>query len=299
MKLQRMRFSTPVPIQPFFHPILDAAQVSMSVLREDQNHSILPGNKARKLAYNLEAAREEGHHTLLTFGGAYSNHIRATAAAGKAFGFKTIGVIRGQELARISLNPNLASAVENGMVLRYVTRDMYRRKAEEGVLNEIVKCMGQFYILPEGGSNGLAVKGAAEMVTSDILENFDVVCTACGTGGTLAGLVMGMGGKQRALGVAVLKGAGFLQEEVSRLLCEAGSEAYSNWDIDLDSHFGGYAKPSAELDKFLEAVKEYNPHVPLEPIYTGRLFYCILDRAQRRVFSPGTRILMVHTGGIQ
>lgn len=298
-KLQRMQFLTPVPIQPFFHPVLDDAKVSMSVLREDQNHAILPGNKARKLVYNLEAARGGGHNTLLTFGGAYSNHIRATAIAGKAFGFSTVGVIRGQELADVPLNSSLTSAVDNGMVLKFVSRDIYRQKAEKTVLKEIVKGVGCCYILPEGGSNALAVKGAAEMVTSEMLGEFDVICVACGTGGTLAGLIMGMEGKKSVLGVAVLKNGGFLVKEVSRLLCEAGSELHSNWEIDLDSHFGGYAKFSNELNGFLRTVKAYNPHIPLEPIYTGRLLHCILNRVQKRMFSPGTKILMVHTGGIQ
>lgn len=285
----------PTLIQEIHDARLEQAGVHLMVKRLDLVHPLISGNKWFKLKYNLMAAREQGHETLLSFGGAYSNHIHALAAAGHEYGFNTIGVIRGE--AHIPLNPMLQFAVDQGMRLFYLDRVNYRHKTSSDVIGKLKAEFGDFYLIPEGGSNALAVKGCAEIVT-DIDETFDVIACACGTGGTLAGLVAGLAGKRKALGVAVLKGAGFLNNEVADLLQSAVGQVHANWRVNLDYHFGGYAKTSAELLDFIR-VFEVEHGVPLEQVYTGKLMYGLFDMIAKGEFERGTRIVALHTGGLQ
>ncbi len=208
----------PSPLQEVADDRLARAGVRLSLKRDDLISRELPGNKWRKLKYNLDAARRQGHDVLLTFGGAYSNHIRATAAAGRAFGFSTIGVIRGEE--HLPLNPSLSYAAGQGMRLAYLDRTTYRAKAEPDVVAALRDRFGDFYLIPEGGSNGLAARGCAE-IPAEIGRPFDVMCCPCGTGGTLAGIAAGLGDGQRALGFSVLKGGQFLTGTVAGLQTEA------------------------------------------------------------------------------
>lgn len=180
--------------------------VRLLLKRDDLIHPELTGNKWRKLKYNLEAARDYGARTLLTFGGAYSNHIRAVAAAGHYFGFATVGVIRGEE--HLPLNDTLAYAVSRGMRLAYLDRGTYREKMKPEVIRRLREEFGDFYLVPEGGSNALAIPGCAELV-EEIAERFDVICCPVGTGGTLAGIASALGEGQRAIGFSVLKGGDF------------------------------------------------------------------------------------------
>ncbi|SDH01497.1 1-aminocyclopropane-1-carboxylate deaminase/D-cysteine desulfhydrase [Nonomuraea jiangxiensis] len=238
-------------------------------------------NKPRKLKYNL------GHPRLLTFGGAYSNHVRAVAEAGRRHGIDTIGVIRGEE--HLPLNPVLAHAVACGMTITYLDRASYRLKHTEEVRARLRERWGRdVAILPEGGSNAAAVRGCAEL-PAEIPVDYDVIACPVGTGGTLAGISAGLPEGRRALGFAVLKGAGFLAGEVERLQREAYGRVWSNWSINLDYHFGGYARSTPTLDRFIAKFR-------VEGIYVAKMLYGLLDLARRGAFAPGTRIVAVITG---
>ena len=265
------------------------------IKREDLIHPVVSGNKWHKLKYNLIEARAQGFDTLLSFGGAYSNHIHALAGAGHELGFKTIGVIRGEEYS--PLNPTLQFAVNHGMRLHYLCRSDYRRKTQPDIIRQLHEMFGNFYCIPEGGSNALAVKGCAE-IAQNIEHHFNVICTACGTGGTLAGLVAGLKGDKEALGFAVLKDARFLLTQVTSLLEKSTGCSFSNWDINPDYHFGGYAKTNGELIGFINTFTSKH-NISLEPIYTGKMMYGIYDLISHGYFQRGQTILAVHTGGLQ
>ena len=181
----------PGPLVPIKDPLLEEKGVALWLKREDLNHPLAPGNKCRKLKYNLPEAKKQGFKKLLTFGGAYSNHIHAVAGLGKAEGFETIGVVRGEEHAE--LNPTLRFAKEQGMHLHYMNRSTYREKESDRVVHLLKQRYGDFYLIPEGGTNALALKCCAELAGE--LPPFDYLCCPAGTGGTLAGLVSGSGGK--------------------------------------------------------------------------------------------------------
>ncbi|WP_236793293.1 1-aminocyclopropane-1-carboxylate deaminase/D-cysteine desulfhydrase [Amycolatopsis sp. GM8] len=268
---------------------LQAHGVRLYLKRDDLIHPEIPGNKWRKLKYNLAAAKDQGHTRLLTFGGAYSNHLRAVAAAGRYFGFETIGVIRGEEHRR--LNDSLAYAVSRGMQLTYLDRATYRRKAERDVLAKLTDEFGPCYVVPEGGSNGPGVQGCAEL-PGEIETEFDVICCACGTGTTVAGIAAGLTGGQRALGFAVLKGGRFLDDEVRRLQHEAFSHETDNWAIDYEFHFGGYAKRTPELDAFISDF-EARDAITLDWVYEAKMMYGLFDRIASGAFAPGTTIVAV------
>lgn len=269
--------------------------VEIWVKREDLLHPHISGNKWRKLKYNLQEAQRQGHHTLLTFGGAYSNHIAATAAAGQAYGLRTIGIIRGEE--HLPLNPTLALATETGMALHYISREKYRLKDEPAFLAALQEQFGQVYFLPEGGTNLLAVKGCTEIV-QDIDMAYDYICCAMGTGGTLAGIVAGLAGQQQVLGFPAIKGGDFLKEEVQQLVQAYSGETYTNWQLITDYHFGGYAKAKPELLTFMEQFKQQHG-IQLEPIYTGKMLFGLFDLIAKGYFEAGSRIVAVHTGGLQ
>lgn len=282
-------------IQEIPDPLIKNTGVFLYVKRDDLNHPQISGNKWHKLKYNLISAKENGFDTILTFGGAYSNHIHATAAAGTLFGFRTIGIIRGEEYQ--PLNSTLSYAAKEGMKIHYVDRKTYRIKNEKEFINSLEKEFGEFYLIPEGGTNNLAVKGMSELVVR-INQKFDVICCACGTGGTLAGIVAGLNGKNKALGFSVLKGGGFLINDVSELIYSTVQKGYSNWEINTNYHFGGYAKINIKLIEFVERFQAVN-NIPIEPVYTGKLFYGIFDLILSGYFKKGTKILAIHTGGMQ
>lgn len=256
--------------------------------RDDLIHPELPGNKWRKLRHNIGPAREHG--TLLTFGGAYSNHIRAVAAAGRIHGFATIGVIRGEE--HLPLNDTLARAESMGMRLAYMDRATYRRKHEPDVVEALRARWGGFYLLPEGGSNAAAVRGCAELGAE--VQGFDVVCCPCGTGGTLAGIAAGLAPGQRAVGFSVLRG-GFMTGEVARLQRETYGERRGDWSVEDAFHFGGYARTAPELDAFADDFAGRHGIV-LDRIYTAKMMFGVLALAERGAFPEGARVLAVITG---
>ena len=270
---------------------LQNSDVSLYIKREDLLHPYISGNKFRKLKYNLAQAKSENKKTLLTFGGAFSNHILAVAAAGKEQGFKTIGIIRGDELrAEVLKNPTLKMAQGFGMVFEFVDREIYKEKNSVDFIKHLAEKFGDFYLIPEGGTNDLAVKGCGEILTvSD--KKFDYICCAVGTGGTVSGLINCSKDSQQVLGFPVLKGD-FLKEDICKFVTG------SNWKLITEYHFGGYAKVSEELVLFInEFYQSYK--IPLDPIYTGKLMFGVLDLINKNYFPENSKILVIHTGGLQ
>lgn len=263
----------------------------LSIKREDLLHPYISGNKFRKLKYNIEEVKRLNKNTLLTFGGAYSNHILAVAAVGKEYGFKTIGIIRGEELVNnIENNPTLSKAKEFGMEFDFISRDNYRNKNDENFIATLKLKFGDFYLLPEGGTNLLAIKGCEEIVTSED-DAFDYICCAVGTGGTISGVINCSKHCQKVLGFPALKGD-FLQEDIRKF---ANKE---NWELINDYHFGGYAKTTNELIDFMnEFYTQYQ--IPLDPIYTGKMVFGVFDLIKKNYFPENVKILILHTGGLQ
>ena len=283
------------PLQQIYDKLLEAHGVSLWIKREDLLHPHISGNKWRKLKYNLQEARQQQKQTLVTFGGAYSNHIAATAAAGKEYGFRTIGIIRGEE--HLPLNPTLSFATACGMELHYISRERYRHKNSPEFLQELAKQFNQPFIIPEGGTNVLAVKGCTEIIQG-ITIDYDYICCASGTGGTIAGIIAGLAGEKQVLGFPALKGGEFLQQEIEELVLNYSGQKYSNWQLITDYHFGGYAKVKPELLEFMQSF-QLKHSIPLEPIYTGKMMYGLFDLIKNGFFPEGSRIVAIHTGGLQ
>ena len=280
----KLSINQPINLDPKFG-------VQLFVKREDQIHPFISGNKFRKLKYNLEEAKILGFKTLLSFGGAFSNHITAVAAAGKEFGLNTIGVIRGEELVEeIEHNPTLKFAEQCGMQFKFVTREVYRNKTSVHFIEGLKAEFGDFYLLPEGGTNTLAVKGCEEILTEQDTD-FDYICCSVGTGGTISGLINCSKPGQQILGFSSLKGD-FLKEDIGKFVEK------KNWQLITDYHFGGYAKINETLISFINEFKSNN-QIPLDPIYTGKMMFGIFDLLEKGFFSKGSKILAIHTGGLQ
>lgn len=293
--------------------------VSVDVLRLDLAYPLLQGNKYYKLKYNLKEAKKQQKSTILTFGGAFSNHILATSFAGKMYDFKTIGIIRGEET--LPLNDTLKTAQENGMRLFYVDRSTYQQKNEpdfietlKEILKEILKKENDFsidfsdiYLIPEGGSNDLAVRGSAEILKDEIFNNYSYVLVCAGTGGTLAGLMASkylyQRQNQEIIGISVLKNGSFLRDDVNNFLQNASktmlkTDFEANFFLALNYHFGGYAKSKPELALFMEKFTEKHK-IPLEFVYTGKLFYAVFDLIENKYFPANAHLLLIHTGGLR
>jgi 1-aminocyclopropane-1-carboxylate deaminase len=282
---------TPTPVQEIHDPILDKAGVRLLIKREDLNHPFVSGNKWWKLKYNLEEAKRMGKNTLLTFGGAYSNHIFATAAAAHELGFESIGIIRGEET--LPLNNTLSFAGSKGMHLHYVSRDTYRDKTNPAFIQKLHDQFGDFYLIPEGGTNELAVQGVHEFAQT-LGNDFDYVCCPVGTGGTLAGLINGLPENKIILGFSSLKGGEFLNDEVNQWL-KAPSD---NWNIITEYHFGGYGKITEKLISFQKSFA-VNQEVLFDLIYGSKMMSGVLSLMQNNFFKSGSTILVIHTGGLQ
>lgn len=282
---------TPTPVQEIHDPILDKAGVRLLIKREDLNHRFVSGNKWWKLKYNLEEAKCQNKKTLLTFGGAYSNHIFATVAAAQESGFESIGIIRGEET--LPLNNTLSFAVGKGMQLHYVTREQYRKKKETEFIDKLHDQFGDFYLIPEGGTNALAITGCEEFART-LGNDFDYLCCSVGTGGTLAGLINGLPKTKTILGFSSLKGGQFLTEEVNQWL----QQSFNNWSIISEYHFGGYGKITDELISFQQKFA-VSHSVMFDLIYGSKMMCGILNLASRHFFNPGSTILAIHTGGLQ
>jgi 1-aminocyclopropane-1-carboxylate deaminase len=287
-----LRLRLPSEVVEVHEHRLRQKNVRLLLKREDLIHPELIGNKWRKLKYNLTRATEQGKSTLLTFGGAYSNHIRATAAAGYHFGFKTIGIIRGER--HLPLNESLAHAAAQGMTLVYMDRSTYRRKMDPEVIVALHERFGDFFLIPEGGSNVEALDGCAE-IAHEIHSDFDLICCPCGTGGTLAGVSAGLQDGQRALGFSALRDGRFLGDEVSRLQQQRYGRVFNNWSIECEFHFGGFARRNAELTAFIDSF-ERRQGLQLEWIYVAKMLYGIFTLIERGVIIDGTTVVALITG---
>jgi 1-aminocyclopropane-1-carboxylate deaminase len=287
-----LRYS-PTPIQEILDSILDKAGVRLLIKREDLNHPLVSGNKWWKLKYNLQEAKRLNKKTLLTFGGAYSNHIFATAVAANELGFNSIGIIRGEET--LPLNHTLSFAKSNGMSLICISREQYRQKTEPEFLQSLQKQFGDFYLIPEGGTNELAVASVTEFAQTLKAIEFNYLCCSVGTGGTLAGLITGVSPDKNVLGFSSLKGGEFLKAGVHQWLKD---ERKNNWDINTHYHFGGYGKQTESLNQFMNDFRN-KFQIQLDPVYTAKMMAGIFDLIEKEYFKPGSVILALHTGGLQ
>ena len=264
--------------------------ITFIIRRLDLVHPQISGNKFFKLKYNFLEAKRQGYQHILSFGGAYSNHIAATAFAAQQFGFKSVGVIRGEELADRPLNPTLATAQQFGMKLHFVSRDEYRRKQRPEYLAELARHFPEHYVIPEGGTNALAIQGCQEIL-KDSDAQFDVICCAVGTGGTISGLIEASHAHQQILGFSALKGS-FLKDEVAQLTKK------TNWNILDDYCCGGYAKTSAALVQFIRDF-EAEFSILLEQVYTAKMLMGIFDLIEKNYFLARSKLLVIHSGGLQ
>ena len=275
-----------IPLEAF-----SISNFNLVIKREDQLHPDISGNKFRKLKYNILEAKRLKKSTLLTFGGAYSNHIAAVAATGKEYGFKTIGIIRGEELIdKVADNPTLSFAKKCGMLFYFISREEYRKKDNLIFFENLKSIYGDFYVLPEGGTNEFAVKGCAEILTNKD-TSFDYVCSSVGTGGTIAGLIKSSNSLQTVLGFSALKGT-FQTSYINKFTRK------KNYRILDDYCFGGYGKVNAELIEFMNDFKNKTT-VSLDPIYTGKMIFGIFDLINKGYFKENSTILAIHTGGLQ
>jgi len=277
----------PTPYQTLDLPF----PVQLTVKRLDLIHPQISGNKFFKLKYNLLEAKQQNLNQVLTFGGAYSNHIAATAYAAHYFGFQSIGVIRGEELAKQALNPTLQTAQDFGMQLHFVSRAEYRLRHELEYLQQLKQRYPNTWIIPEGGTNDLAIQGTKEILSTDDRENYDVIGCAVGTGGTIAGIIKSSSDQQHILGFSALKGD-FLKHDIQQWTNK------TNWSLTDKYCCGGYAKTNSELLQFMQQFEQQYA-VPLEQIYTAKMMMGLFDLIQQGNFPVNTRILAIHTGGLQ
>ena len=279
---------------------MDEKNIEVSVLRDDLNHPIIQGNKFWKLKYNISNAQKKGNSTILTFGGAYSNHILAVAQAGKEFGFKTIGIIRGEE--NLPLNFTLKTATELGMQLHYIDRTTYKIKHTQDFKDYLRNIYGAFYLIPEGGTNYYAVNGCMEIIKDSSL--YDYVCCPIGTGGTISGITIANKNQSKVIGFPALKNGDFLKDEVHSQINSVTQDEeltdilMESFSLQTDYHFGGYAKINDELINF---VREFNSihGFKWDLIYNGKMAFGVFDLIKKNHFPKGSKILLVHTGGLQ
>ena len=277
--------------QRLHHPVFNQYGFEVYVKREDLIHPQISGNKYRKLKYNLLEAQSQNHHTLLTFGGAYSNHLVATAAVGKKMGLKTIGLVRGEELSTKFLqNPTLAYCVSQNMQLEFISRHSYRLKHTSEQLEKIYNKFGRVYVLPEGGTNSLAVKGCEEILSPEDAF-FDAICCPVGTGGTIAGLINSSYPHQQVIGFSALKGTD-IQEEI----CKFASN--NRWSFESEGRFGGYAKINSNLVTFINQFYDQTA-ILWDPIYTAKMVFGLIEKIKAYQWKYGKKILLIHTGGLQ
>ncbi len=290
----QMLIPSTIPIQSLNHPLLASKNIKLAIMRLDLVHPGVSGNKFFKLKYNLEKARKEGKDTLLTFGGAFSNHIFATAEAAKAEGLRSIGIIRGERTE--PLNPTLSHAESLGMKLHFVDRETYRMKAEASFINQLKDLFGDFYLIPEGGTNKLAIRGTQEIIGENESQ-FSHFVVSIGTGGTFVGLAASISPNQKLIGFSSLKGE-FIHSEIEKLLSDQPMLSEGRYEVNSEYHFGGYGKYKQDLIEFIREFYQ-NFGIILDPIYTGKMAFGTWDLIKKDFFEPESKILMIHTGGLQ
>lgn len=281
--------SSPAPLQRIDYLLGESLPIKLYLKRDDLLHPLVSGNKWRKLTYNLIAAQEQGFQTLLTFGGARSNHLYATAAAGQLLGLKTIGVVRGDEPALLD-SSTIRFCQAAGMTIHQVSRAAFREKESPDFLEQLTQRFGPAYMLPEGGTNNLAIRGTAEIMP-EVIDQLgtapDVVCCAVGTGGTVLGLATSAPPQTDVLGFMALKG-----------WHPPIDPAHPNLTYQTAYHFGGYAKTTPELLRFM-ADFEAKTGIQIEQVYTAKMLFGVLDLARKGHFKPNETVVAVHTGGLQ
>jgi len=293
MEIMQELLNIPSPSHLLNSELLNNKQLKLWVKRDDLIHKDISGNKWRKLKYNIEAVKKQGDKQLLTFGGAYSNHIAATAAVGKVAGIKTIGVIRGNKFS--SLNSTLSCAKENGMCLHFVSRNEYKRKNEDEFLKMLKDEFGPYFLVPEGGSNENGALGCAEILAEEN-EEYDFICCAAGTGTTASGILNALNENQKLLVFPALKGGDGLKSDILSYFNNANIE--SQLQMINDYHFGGYAKIKPDLVDFTNSFYEAH-QLPLDLIYTAKMMYGLYDLIQKDYFPRQSKILFIHSGGLQ
>ncbi|WP_375558706.1 1-aminocyclopropane-1-carboxylate deaminase/D-cysteine desulfhydrase [Bernardetia sp. OM2101] len=304
-------FLSPIFISDWKNEVFEDKKLTIKVLRLDAEHQHIGGNKLYKLYYNLLEAKKQNKTKILTFGGAYSNHLRATAFAAKELKLESIAIIRGEE--HQNLNPVLTFCKQQNMQLHYISRTDYREKKNVDFIEKLKQQFGDFYLIPEGGSNALALKGTSHItkIAYDLVEkNIDYFALAIGTGGTAAGILNGMQEinnekqKTKVLAISALKGGDFLRNDIEMLLNdfygnndERTERAMQNLILETNFHEGGYAKKSERLIHFITDFNQQN-NFQIEPIYTGKAFFAVYNLAKDNFFEKGATIVLIHTGGI-
>jgi 1-aminocyclopropane-1-carboxylate deaminase len=281
---------SPPRLQKILHPTFEEKKLNAWFLRLDEIHPTVNGNKWFKLKYNLEHVLQQGYEGILTFGGQFSNHIYAIAAAAKMAKVKCVGIIGGANPQ--VLTHTLRFALQQDMHLEFVAKNVYRKKDEPEFVSQLQRSFPRFFVIPEGGTNEWAIKGAAE-ITSFISIPFDYIITACATGGTLAGLAQSLRPFQKAVGISVLKGENTISGKVSKFI-----HGTKNFDVITGYDFGGYAKYTPSLIKFMKCFYQENG-IPLEQVYTAKMVAGTIDMAQRNYFKTSSTLVLVHTGGMQ
>ena len=284
----------PSPVTQINDPLLSKKQVELFIKRDELIHPILQGNKWRKLKFNLIEATAQKQHTLLSFGGPYSNHLHALAFAGKHFGFNTIGIIRGEKLEH--LNPCLQDMQNWGMNLEFIKRIDYRQKTSLAFINNLKNKFGDFYLIPEGGNNSQGIKGCAELL-DELNQPYDVICIEVGSGTMISSLIAhNKNVNTHFLGFVVMKNLQ-IEEEIQATI-NITQTKNTAWRLNHDYHFGGFAKTDIKLHQFILNFKQRHD-IQLEPVYSGKMLYGIFDLIKNNHYKPGTRILAIHGGGLQ
>ena len=287
-----MNLNLPSKITKISSNFLHQKQVDIFIKRDDVIHPIISGNKWRKLKYNFQAASDEGFDKILSFGGVFSNHLHALSYACNYFGFGSIGVVRDTHLKKET--PTLSFCKKNKMKLYYLDRNQYRQKKSIQTINLLRKKFGKFYLIPEGGNNLLGIKGCQE-IFDEIDIDYDYLCSPVGTGCTAAGLIKGMKNNKKFIGFAPFTKT-IEQSENIKNFCDF--QLYNNWELISDIHFGGFGKIDSNLIKFVRRFKsDFN--MELDLIYTGKLFYSLFNMIKNDAFDKRTKILVIHTGGLQ
>ena len=284
----------PSPVTRIHSSLLLEKNIQLYIKRDELIHPVIQGNKWRKLKYNLLEAKKSGKNTLLSFGGAYSNHLHALAAAGKLYGFNTIGIIRGE--APAELNPSLRDMLEWNMQLEFIRRIDYKQKTSAAFAQKLKHQFGDVFLIPEGGNNPAGIKGCGELL-HELDDIYDHICCEVGSGTMLSSLILhNQQANTRFTGFAVMKNQQ-LEQDIKHTLSQHPA-VNTQWQLNHDYHFGGFAKTDSQLNDFIKDFKRQHD-VQLEPVYSGKMLYGILDLVKNNHYKPGTKILAIHGGGLQ